>query len=245
MNKTLDAKFFVVSPDDVTRKRIGSLVTRELCEIYIIENYRIIQSLISQLEKCILILDFNTLERSIDVNGFLQELLQTCGGKLIRILTVDPPPGIISHDKLINYESGFIRSDSNVLTIVNELNIWGQRNYIRFGNKNSRIAVFRMKIKNNWRTGVIHDISASGMSCSFDKHSDIEIDEHSTDIELNIEDRIFSLTGSFLIRRTFKTANLFILIFSRKRSKENIRSLNSIIYKLTTESIAEKIRKLV
>ena len=245
MDKTIDAKIFVVSPGNENRKRILSLIERELCEIYIIEDYRIILPLISQLEKSIVILDFNTLEKSVDINGFLKELLLGSDLKLNKILTVDSPPNLISDNKIMNYDSEYIRSDDNVLAIVNELNLWGQRNYIRFGSKDSRIAVFRMKIKNNWRTGVIHDISASGMSCSFDKHSDIEIDELSTDIELYIKDRIFSLTGSFLIRRTFKTKNLFVLIFSRKKSQENIRNLNSILYKLTMEYISEKIRKLV
>lgn len=244
MNKTLDAKFLIAYPNVENRKRIQSLIDRELCEIFIIDDYTIFRSLLLQLEKSILVLDFNTLKISDNINDLLTELLEACGSRLLKILTIDSPSEIISHKKILNYKSDFIRNDQNIIDIVNGLGVWGPRNYIRLGNKSSRIALFRMKNDNNWRTGVIHDISASGMSCSFDKYSDININAISSDIEVCIKDQIFHLTGNFLLRRTFKATNTFVLVFSRKKSIENVQNLNSIIYRLTMDSILEKIKNL-
>lgn len=246
MNKTIDAKFFILAPNEEDRIRINKLVEDELCEMYILDNHEIIIPLLSQLDKCILVIDRNTASQ---MSGFpesmLIDIIQACGEALISIIIVGTPENLPEHEKIYSYRESYLKNNQNILNIIDDLNIWGHRHYIRFGNKESRIAFFRMKFAGNWRTGVIHDISASGMSCSFDKYYDIEIDEHTTAIELCIKDKIFHLTGSFLIRRTFKNSNMFVLIFSRKRSNDNIQSLNSIIYHLTRDHILELIGKLV
>ncbi len=243
MNRTLDAKFLILSPNDQARIRLQELIDREYCEIYIINNVRIISPLLNQLEKVILVL--NSAQITEDLKLFIGDLISEHDGKIIKIISVDAPENILTHDKILHCSSSYLQNDDNVIKLINELNVWGSRNYIRFGNSGSRIAFFRMKFRNSWRTGVIHDISASGMSCSFDKHNDIELNEMNTEIELCISDRIFSLTGKFLIRRSFKNNNMFVLVFSKKKASHNILSLNSIIYTLTRENTLKKIRKLV
>lgn len=245
MDRTLDAKFFVCTQNKESLTKIESLIQREFCEVYIINNYRILHSLFKHFEKLILVLDFNTVEFDSDISPFLQKLIEECSEKLIQIITVDAPEKLFIHKKIINYSFDFLNKNENILKIIADLNIWGHRNYIRFGNNGSRIAFFRINLDNQWRTGVIHDISALGMSCSFDKHNEIVPNEFDTDIELCIKDKIFSLTGKFLIRRTFKNTNMFVLVFSRKKSPKTIKSLNSIIYNLTLEHTRGKIRKLV
>ena len=245
MNKTIDAKFFILSNNALYKKRIDKVIEEEKCEIYNLDSHTIIKPLFLLTEKSILVIDdqHNLINQITET--FILNLIETLQNKLIKVIFLGTSTKRIFHEKVRYYEHDYIVEDKNILQIIEELNVWGPRNYIRFGNKDSRIAVFRMKFSDNWRTGVIHDISASGMSCSFDKHDDININENSTEIELCIKDRIFHLAGSFLIRRTFKNMNTFVLVFSRKRSTENIQNLNSIIYNLTRENIIDKISKFV
>ena len=245
MMKTIDAKFFILSPDRKSRDRIDSVISNEVCEIYSLENHEIVGDVLSQFDKSVLVLESSNINIKNQLNSFITGLIENYNKNIIKIIIVGTPDKILENEKFLYVELEDLISDENIYGIIEKLNIWGPRNYIRFGNKASRIAFFRMKIKNKWRTGVIHDISASGMSCSFDKHTDINIDENSTKIELCIKDKIFFLSGSFLIRRTFKNTNMFVLVFSRKRSNENIKNLNSIIFKLTRDYVEHKISKFV
>lgn len=245
MDRTLDAKFLILSPNESDRKRLNTLVEMEYCEIYIIENYKLIAPLVKQMEKVILVIDYNSVQIQGDFNLFIGELIDESADQIMKVIAVNAPENSSHHEKILYCNSQYLESDDNVIKLIQELNVWGQRNYIRFGNSLSRIAFFRIKLKDHWRTGVIHDISASGMSCSFDKYSDLELNELDTEIQLCISERIFSLTGKFLVRRSFKTNNIFVIVFSRKKTHETIRSLNSIVYALTRETTLNKIRKIV
>ena len=238
MNKTIDAKFFVLSPDDRSKDRIQKVICKEICEIYIVENILNIKSLLLRLDKIILVIDCNTFSDSENLDPFILDILSSCGDKLLYIISIDYS-GYIDHYKLLSFKSDYLKSDKNVINEIDKLDIWGPRSYIRLGHKVSRTAFFRMKINNIWRTGVVHDISASGMSCSFDHHDEINIYEQTTAIEICIKERIFHLSGTFLIRRTFKNNNMFVLIFSQRKNRENIQNLNSVIYTLTRQSIID------
>jgi len=245
MLRIIDAKIFVLSTDSQSRNRINAVIKKENNEVYILENHAIVKSLLMQFVKNILVIDIDNFLLSQDLNEYVQDVISSLQEKLIKIIIVGNCAQNIKNEKILYLDSSDIISDDNVLSIIDNLNIWGPRNFIRFGSSVSRIAYFRMKFKHNWRTGVIHDISASGMSCSFDKHCEINPDENSSSIEICIKEKIFSLSGSFLIRRTFKNSNMFVIVFSRKRSPENIRNLNSIIYNLSREAVLDKVRKLV
>jgi len=245
MLKIIDAKIFVLSPDSQSRKRIETVISKEKSEVYILENHTIIKPLLMQYDKNILVIDIDNSQLTRDLNDYVLDIITSVQNKLIKIIIVGDCGQFIKNEKVLYLDRSEIIRDENILSIIDDLNIWGQRNFIRFGSHISRIAYFRMKFKESWRTGVIHDISASGMSCSFDKYSEINLDENSTSIEICIKEKIFSLSGSFLIRRTFKNSNMFVIVFSRKRSSENIKSLNSIIYNLSREDVLDNVRKLV
>ncbi|MBI9100136.1 MAG: hypothetical protein JEY91_16765 [Spirochaetaceae bacterium] len=238
MNKTIDAKFFIISPDEKSKERIQKVIYNEICEIYIVENIQNIKPLLLRLDKLILVIDSNTFSDSENLESFILDIINSCGNKLLYLISIDYP-GDINHDKILSFKSDYLKSDQNVVNEIDKLDIWGPRSYIRLGHKVSRTAFFRMKINNIWRTGVVHDISASGMSCSFDHHEQININEQTTAIEICIKERIFHLSGTFLIRRTFKNSNMFVLIFSQRKNRENIQNLNSVIYTLTRQYIID------
>lgn len=245
MNRTIDAKVFFLQPGSSDLPRIEELIEKESCEAFILEDPNLAKTLILQLDKSILVIDATTYTHHETLNNFLNSIIESCGDKLFKVFVIEPLEGIISHHKVYILKRDQINDNQKILEVLDEMSLWGMRKYLRFGSQNSRIAFFRMKSGSQWRTGVIHDISASGMSCSFDRYLDIDVNEQSSSIELCIKDKIFKLEGNFLIRRTFKQGNMFVLVFSRKRGRGNIHRLNSIIYKLTREQVLEKIEKLV
>lgn len=244
MNKVLDAKFFVLSPDEQNRAKIKNLIKKEICEIYILEKPELIKPIISRFKKSILVLSSHPEESSGNYTNFVLDLINSCAENLLKIIIIGDSGKKITHERILNLERNQLENNYEVMNIIDSLDIKGFRNYIRLGYKNSRIAFFRMNLNNEWRTGVIHDISAAGMSCSFDQHRDISPDENSRVIELSIKDRIFRLSGNFLIRRTFKNNNIFVIVFTRRNNMENIKSLKSIIYNLTREEVLDKIREI-
>ncbi|MBB6479141.1 hypothetical protein [Spirochaeta isovalerica] len=245
MTRTIDARIFFLLPGESDRIRINQLVEREICESFILEEPGLVKKILLQQDKSILLIDYSTFPDCYKIEPYCREIIDICGEHLIRIFIVDSESRVPPFDRKISFLTRKESEDKDRMkSIVDDLNIWGLRSYIRFGSHNSRIAVFRMKIHQNWRTGVIHDISASGMSCSFDRHDDIDVSGKSTTIEIIIREQIFSLEGNFLIRRTFKNTNMFVLVFSSRRGGGNLNKLNSIIFKLTRQQVLEKIEKL-
>lgn len=245
MNQTIDAKVFFLQPGTGDRERIEKLIEIEACEIFILHNPEIVSKLIAQLDKSILIIDRETFEYHEDLSSYIDSLIDLCGSKLFKVIAVDTTLSLPQRDSVYMIDRERADNDKEILKIIEELGLWGLRKYIRFGSQNSRIAFFRMKFYTEWRTGVIHDISASGMSCSFDRFVDIDVSDKSSVIEICIKETIFRFKGNFLIRRTFKNSNMFVLVFSRKRGRGGMKNLNSIIYKLTREQVLDKIEKLV
>lgn len=245
MNKTVDAKVFFLSPSEKDRKRIENLIGNELCEAFVIEDPSLSLKLLPRLEKCILVIDSETYGGETPLERYVPELVEACGIELIRVFVVADNRLDFNHEKVYVLDRATAGNNEKIISLIDELQIWGERSYIRFGNHTSRIAYFRMKFGSQWRTGVIHDISASGMSCSFDRFEDIDVVENSTAIELRINESIFQMTGNFLIRRTFKTSNTFVIVFSSRRGAGYIKSLNSLIFKLARDQILRKMEKLV
>jgi len=245
MIKSIDARFFFLLPSDQDRERINQFVKREICELFILDNVSQVKPLLVHQDKSILILDYFTFPEELTLDTFCSDILATCGEKLLRVFIVGTPPEKAFKRKEVSHLSrNEVMDNQQLKSIIDEMNIWGLRSYIRFGSQNSRIAVFRMKFIQGWRTGVIHDISASGMSCSFDRYDDIDVSDKSSTIEIIINEQKFSLEGNFLLRRTFKNSNMFVLVFSSRRGGINIVKLNSIIFTLTRQDVLEKIEKL-
>lgn len=245
MNKSIDAKIFFLSPSEKDRKRIEELIEKEFCEAFILENLDIPEKLCPRVEKSILVIDSNTYNAEISLDQYLSKLLNVCGDSLMRVYIVVDSPRTFEYEKVYTVDRSAADDDSKVLQIVEELKSRGERGYIRFGNHTTRIAYFRMKLGSRWRTGVVHDISASGMSCSFDRFEDIDVEDTTREIEIRIRDQIFRLTGKFLIRRTFKNSNTFIIVFSNRRGSGYSESLNSIIFHLSREQMLSRIEKFV
>lgn len=244
MNENIDAKIFIISPDEKHRERVQKVIDDQRCEIYILEKDSSAKNIISHFKKSVLIVDAANYNNTENLQKFITDMLTISQEKLINIIIIDNPEGHISDSRVLSVERSLTDNEEYILQFIKDLNILGPRSYIRFGYKDSRIAFFRMKLMDKWRTGVIHDISASGMSCAFDKHQDIKMDENSTIIELSINDVIFRMTGSFLLRRTFKNDNMFVLVFSGRKNQEHITSLNSIIYSLSRKNVLKKIAEL-
>lgn len=244
MSRTIDARIFYLLPNARDKERIDGLTERELCESFVLTKPEIVKSILMQQDKSILIVDSETFPQKENLDEFAERIVDECGDKIIRLFIIGSGETTPDTDKIVRLDRKTADNDESIKNIVSKLNVWGMRSYIRFGNQHSRIAFFRMKFTDIWRTGVIHDISASGMSCSFDRHGDIDVTEKSSSIELCIKDKIFRLSGNFLLRRTFKNSNMFVLVFSVRRNMESIQQLNSIIFKLTREQVQEKIEKL-
>lgn len=245
MNKTIDARIFFLLPSESDKERINLLVENEISESFILTNPSLVVNVIKLQDKSILFIDTETYPDKTKILSYCLHVIESCGDKLIRILIVnDVELKEKKHEKITFLTRKEADDNQRLTEIVNEMGLWGLRNYIRFGSHKSRIAVFRMWSVNHWRTGVIHDISVSGMSCSFDRYNDIEVSDRSTIIEIIIHEHIFKLNGNFLIRRTFKNNNMFVICFASRRGGTNLKKLNSIIFGLMRQQVLDKIEKL-
>ncbi len=117
-----------------------------------------------------------------------------------------------------NFDS-FIRfsDDEGLETIKNHLdsvNAQGHRHFVRFGSQFASIATFNFHLGERLYAGVIHDLSSTGMSCTFKPEPESIKNMPVDNLNLNIHGYRAVLSGSFSSSRV--VAGQIIHVFNFK-----------------------------
>jgi len=101
----------------------------------------------------------------------------------------------------------------------------GQRKYIRFGGIEDVNVDFSFTINGKYYTGTVYDISSAGMSCTFDKETELPVNTPLPRIELTMQEKTYGITGKILLQRWLDNEKrLFVVMFDR-RMPEKIRNV--------------------
>lgn len=93
----------------------------------------------------------------------------------------------------------------------------GQRRYVRFGGTDDVNVSFYFSLKGKEYTGFVYDISSAGMSCAFDKETELELNSFIDHIALTLEGVTYTITGKILLQRWLNNEKrLFVLMFDRR-----------------------------
>ena len=124
-------------------------------------------------------------------------------------------------------ENGFFET---MLDFLNRNHAQGQRHYIRFGGTNASIATFVFHWKGKRYAGIIHDISAAGISCEF-KPDPGELDDNNVKkLIINLPGREIEVSGRFSGTRDFSGRKIHIFLFSEDTMEKVNREIHDFIF---------------
>ena len=127
-------------------------------------------------------------------------------------------------------ESADDKSLDGMLAYLEKIQARGPRHFVRFGSQLASIATFNFHYGDRLFAGVIHDVSSTGLSCTFKPEPDTPIPEEVEDLNLNIHGYRISLGGKFTLDRV--SAGQIIHVFNFKDSipDEALDSIYDFIY---------------
>ncbi len=154
-----------------------------------------------------------------------------------RIRLIDPPMTIaaLGSSKLPDGFDSFIEtSDSSaledILKYLSDINARGHRHSVRFGSQHASIATFNFHHEGRLFAGVLHDLSLTGMSCTFKPEPEhlghLRVDE----ILLNIPGYQAFLGGRFISKRVVAGQIIHVFHFNGNIPEETKHHIYNFIY---------------
>ena len=117
-----------------------------------------------------------------------------------------------------------------MLDFLNRHHAQGQRHYIRFGGTNASIATFVFHWEGKRYAGIIHDISAAGISCEFKPDPGELDDKEVAKLIINLPGRGIEVSGRFSGTRNFSGRKIHIFLFSENTMEKVSREIHDFIF---------------
>ncbi|MFP4268115.1 MAG: hypothetical protein ACLFNZ_08145 [Spirochaetaceae bacterium] len=134
------------------------------------------------------------------------------------------------------------RASEELIDLLLNLNVRGQRNYVRFGTNNNSVASIEIMRKNRKIIGTVHDISTAGVSFSLPEGPAFSIRTKLRDFAVDIDGRIEGLAGTVTIKRKLPNGSLlYVLMFDKEVSQEISEQLHAVIHGSLQRQFTERL----
>lgn len=123
-----------------------------------------------------------------------------------------------------------VQNTGTILHILDESSAMGQRKFIRFGNFGVTIAECSIEVEGQLEEGFVHDISAAGLSCSFQKELKLARGTKIVSLITKLEGREFSFSGEVSLIRNIDGKPIYVIMFDRRSIVHQREALEDFIY---------------
>ena len=229
MDSISGKKIFLLYPDEALRAVFhGEL--RNSFTIYFMYDYEKIRSLAAYYPGSIIVLNLI----NNDLDWLPEELDSELSG-----MKEEPPTIIILHDReepnwsfcslSIKYNGNNDELRIRLREAFEELGGRGRRNFVRYGGNQENIASIALSAESGIVQGIVHDISASGLSCSFPQNLDIP-SKKDFKVKLGLGSESIEIIASKILERKFNDDIIHVLKFSGGMPAVKTEMLLSFIY---------------
>lgn len=239
-------KIFLLYPDSFLREEIFHGSLRNQFEIYFIFDYEKIKPLIEYYPRSIICI--NLVENDLD--WLIEELKE----ELSEISEQDYPQMAVLSDRNISDPERSCRAvdcrktpDEIKLGLQHLFEEWGgkgRRNFVRYGGLGESVAVIKAVWNGMEFSGTVHDISASGLSCSFSEDAFIPISSDELKIHLKLSDITLSLSANKILERDFNEQAIHVLQFDKGMEDDRLDALYRFIHQSLDSRMDQFIKKL-
>jgi len=144
---------------------------------------------------------------------------------LVALGSSDIPEGFDS-----SVEASGEASLESILDYLEKIQAQGHRHFVRFGSQFASIATFNFHLGDRLFAGVIHDLSSTGMSCTFKPEPEDLGDTEIERLNLNIHGYRATLSGFFSSTRVVAGQIIHVFNFKGNIPDEAIDHIYDFIY---------------
>jgi hypothetical protein len=232
-NDSLDItgkKIFFLYPTALMQNEIAKeFIQREL-EVYIVRDYAKLRRILKKYPCSIVLVNIDSGIPEKDWEAWINSVLNDPATATIAfgILTAENN-GVLAHKyiDLIKVKCGYvvIKKDTKSAIIqlwdnLKKVEAWGRRKYIRVTSSNEALTTINLPHGNDFIKGVIKDISAAGLSCSFFEDPNIDKNTLISNIQIKLQSLILKAEGIVFGSRMDGLAKIYVIMFTQRTDPE-------------------------
>ncbi|HAK45806.1 MAG TPA: hypothetical protein DCO79_07805 [Spirochaeta sp.] len=237
-------KIFVLYPDEDIRDIFyGSL--RNQFAIYYMYDYEKVKALLEYYPGSIIIMNLVNNELGWlpeEINGGLKTLPKDNKPKTIALYDNEKPL-YGSCTRSIQYQGNREDLKAELKDLFVEYGGRGRRNFVRYGGSGEEIASMKIVTKAGVLPAIVHDISASGLSCSIAQASEIDTGIKLA-VRLILEGKTVEFYSTKILERKFGENPVHVLKFEDSMSENAKADLLHFIYSSLDSKMQEFIKNL-
>jgi hypothetical protein len=248
INSALGRKVFFLYPHSVFDEGLLLEIFDKEYEIYVLKDHMHALSAIRKFPGSILFVNIDEGMKEPEWEKLIRSILddQERHQTKIGILTYNQDNKLAEKYLIsIGVQCGFIRlnqglveSKKIILTTLDANEARGRRRYVRARCTDPNKASFNIKRGTRIHPGIIHDISAAGMTYSFHSELFLNVNEHLDDIQLKLRGSLCQITGAFKGEvREGTPRNL--LMFDLPLKEETAGKIHRFIFRSLQEEMME------
>lgn len=238
-------KIFVLYSDAHLRDEIFYGGLRNSYTIYYMYDYEKVKALVNYYPGSLIVLNLV----NNDLGWLPEELCSELSG-----LPDDKQPKIIAiYDEIkplhsccsrvIHYQGNDDDLRAELSSVFVDLGGKGRRNFVRYGGSGENVASIRLRTASADTLGIVHDISASGLSCGLLGAVDI-IKGDALQVILSLDGKTLELDASKILERNFDGSIVHVLKFNTGMPADIIAELLGFIYKSLDSEMEAFIKNL-
>ena len=238
-------KIFVLYPDVHLRDKIFYGGLRNSYTIYYMYDYEKVKALVNYYPGSLIVL--NLINNDLgwlpeELFGELSDLPEDKRPKIIALYDETKAP----HSKCcraIHYQGNDDDLKAELSSVFVDLGGKGRRNFVRYGGSGENVASIRIKTASAETSGMVHDISASGLSCSLSGTVDIGKGDV-LQVILSLDGKTLELDASKILERNFDGSIVHVLQFNSGMPADILAELLGFIYKSLDSEMEAFIKNL-
>ena len=239
-------KIFVLYPDSFLREKVFHGSLRNQFQIYYIFDYEKIRLLADYYPGCIICINLV----NNDLDWLVDDIIEGLEGiseenyPKIALLTDREPPSAAASCPLVDFRKNPEEIIEDIKKLFSDFGGRGRRNFVRYGGYGESVATIRVRTDGDFATGTVHDISASGLSCSFQENIELNASSGDIEIRLDLAGTGLTLKATKILERAMDGRLIHILQFERNMSEDKLDELSRFIHSSLDARMEEFINKL-
>ncbi|QQO11296.1 PilZ domain-containing protein [Breznakiella homolactica] len=219
-------KIFFLYPSSLVQNEIvGELIQQEF-EIYCTREHKNLRRALKKYPNSILFINIDDGMPEKEWETYIRGLLGSSEITNLKIGILTSSGNEAIHRKYVNsvkVHCGVIPIKSNVTNATKLIfdtlqtcEAKGRRKYIRATTENETMTTINIPHDGSYINGTIRDISAVGLSCSFQEDPNLEKNSYFQDIQLKLQSMLLKVEGIVFGSRMEGMAKVYVILFTQK-----------------------------
>jgi hypothetical protein len=235
----LGKKIFFLHPSAVVQNEIVAELAQQEFEVYIVKDHAALAQVLKRYPGSIVFADIDERMSEKDWEAWIRGLINNPATNQtgIGILSVNGDEQLQrKYVNSVRVQCGYtvLKADLNqvirqLVEILKAMDAKGRRKYIRAITENEAFTTINFPLNGTFVNGIIKDISAVGLSCSFGEDPELTKNTLFQNIQIKLQSTILKVEGIVFGSRADGASKTYVILFTKRIDPETRSKIRKYI----------------